>query len=213
MTIDDQVATLFARANPVPSLDLLDPLPSVDIDAFRSESERSSVMTDIQNDRARRRRVADPFPGWQSVPHCPGGGGDSGVGGQHPKRSRLPESVAEAYQNALNAQDIDAVTELVAPERRCHEPRRVARQMGVRAGNGLGLPESWLRGAIQRCQRHSGGMPLSDRWFVDASTRPRAPEGTDVLLIRDGQVQSVTEEVSGDSNVALAWNTFHDWVV
>ena len=48
MNIEDQVAVLFARANPVPSLDLLDPIDPVDIGALRDKSERSSAMSEVK---------------------------------------------------------------------------------------------------------------------------------------------------------------------
>jgi hypothetical protein len=38
VNIEDQAAVLFARANPVPSADLLDPIEPVDIDSIRSRS-------------------------------------------------------------------------------------------------------------------------------------------------------------------------------
>ena len=54
MNIEDQVAVLFARANPVPSLDLLDPIDPVDIDALRDESERSSAMSEVKTIEPKR---------------------------------------------------------------------------------------------------------------------------------------------------------------
>ncbi|HJR93581.1 MAG TPA: hypothetical protein VJ938_14150 [Acidimicrobiia bacterium] len=47
MNIEDQVAALFARANPVPSLDLLDPIAPVDIGPVRYVSERSKEMSQV----------------------------------------------------------------------------------------------------------------------------------------------------------------------
>lgn len=51
MTNEDQIAALFAEANPVPSLDMLDPLEALDIDPLESRSQRSSVMTDLKTNR------------------------------------------------------------------------------------------------------------------------------------------------------------------
>ena len=51
MTDEDRIAALFAEANPVPSLDLLDPLEPLGIDPLEGRSKRSSVMTDLKTDR------------------------------------------------------------------------------------------------------------------------------------------------------------------
>jgi hypothetical protein len=48
VNIEDQVAAMFARANPVPSLDLLDPIGPMDIDSLDYRSERSREMTEVK---------------------------------------------------------------------------------------------------------------------------------------------------------------------
>ena len=53
MTNDDQIAALFAEANPVPSLDVFDPVEPPDIDPRESRSRWSSVMTDLETDRSK----------------------------------------------------------------------------------------------------------------------------------------------------------------
>jgi hypothetical protein len=50
VTSEDQVAALFARANPVPSLDLLDPVEALDIDHLAHPSARSSEMTEVKTE-------------------------------------------------------------------------------------------------------------------------------------------------------------------
>lgn len=45
MTNEDQIAALFAQANPVPSLDVFDRVEPLDIDPLKGRSRRSSVMT------------------------------------------------------------------------------------------------------------------------------------------------------------------------
>jgi hypothetical protein len=50
VTNEDQVAALFARANPVPSLDLLDPVEALDMERLAHPSARSSEMTDVKPD-------------------------------------------------------------------------------------------------------------------------------------------------------------------
>jgi len=51
MTVEDQVAVMFARANPAPTFDLLDPIEEKDIDRLSSESERSSLMMEIDTSK------------------------------------------------------------------------------------------------------------------------------------------------------------------
>jgi hypothetical protein len=48
VTIEDQVAAIFARANPVPSLAQFDPIELVDIGRLTDQSERSSEMSELQ---------------------------------------------------------------------------------------------------------------------------------------------------------------------
>lgn len=45
MNIEDQVLALFAQANPVPSLDLLDPIDAIDIDSLADQLERTDEMS------------------------------------------------------------------------------------------------------------------------------------------------------------------------
>ncbi len=214
MNIEDQVAVLFARANPVPSLDLLDPIDPVDIDALTDESERSSVMTEVQTIEPKKE---DRRP----LPRLAIGAAIAlvavlivGLVVNIQGEVASPESVAQAYVDALNAQDIDAVTEVLAPD----------------ASDILGLDELPARWEYERatgwvfpslgCEERSSdadGTLVACRYQIDGSWM-RALDlepavGVDVLLIKDGRVQSLTEEVSGDSNVQLAWDTFYDWVL
>lgn len=50
MTNEDQIVALFAKANPVPSLDLLDPVEPLDTQRLAHLSERNSAMTDVKTD-------------------------------------------------------------------------------------------------------------------------------------------------------------------
>lgn len=51
MTIEDQIVALFARANPVPSLDVFDAVEPLDIDRLEMRPERSSEVTATKTDR------------------------------------------------------------------------------------------------------------------------------------------------------------------
>jgi hypothetical protein len=59
VTIEDQIVALFANANPVPSLALLDPIEPLDMESLTDPSERSREMTEVQTldsgDDVRRR--------------------------------------------------------------------------------------------------------------------------------------------------------------
>lgn len=63
MSSEDQVVALFAKANPVPSLSMLDPVEPVDVGHLIHRSERSSEMLDVKTAEtpervSRRRRFA-----------------------------------------------------------------------------------------------------------------------------------------------------------
>ncbi|MGH8951541.1 MAG: hypothetical protein ACRDX9_08950 [Acidimicrobiia bacterium] len=60
MNIEDQVAAMFAKANPVPSLELLDPIEPVDMDSFRDRSERRGEMPDLKTITATNSRFGRP---------------------------------------------------------------------------------------------------------------------------------------------------------
>jgi hypothetical protein len=51
VTNEDQIAALFAKANPVPSLDLLDPVEGLDMEHLAHLSARSSEMTNVKTDQ------------------------------------------------------------------------------------------------------------------------------------------------------------------
>ena len=63
MTNEDQVAALFAKANPVPSLDLLDPVEPLDIERLAHTSARSSEMTEVETIRPKK----EEGPRWPRV--------------------------------------------------------------------------------------------------------------------------------------------------
>ncbi len=74
MTFEDQVVALFAKANPVPSLDLLDVVEPLDMGHLADLPERSSAVTEAsttaismpgqfgRNQRRANIRAADPTP-------------------------------------------------------------------------------------------------------------------------------------------------------
>ena len=63
MTNEDQIAALFAKANPVPSLDLLDPVEALDMERLAHPSARSSEMTDVETIQPKK----EEGPRWPRV--------------------------------------------------------------------------------------------------------------------------------------------------
>ncbi len=53
MTNEDQIAALFADANPVPSLDVFDPVEPLDMDRLEKRAERSRGMTDTKTHKVK----------------------------------------------------------------------------------------------------------------------------------------------------------------
>jgi hypothetical protein len=53
---EDQAAALFARANPVPSLDLLEPIEAVDVEPLRTRAGRGRGMAELKPARETRSR-------------------------------------------------------------------------------------------------------------------------------------------------------------
>lgn len=51
VTDEDQIAALFAEANPVPSLDVFDPVEPVDLDRLESRSDESRLTTYLETER------------------------------------------------------------------------------------------------------------------------------------------------------------------
>ena len=119
MNIEDQVAVLFARANPVPSLDLLDPIDPVDIGALRDKSERSSAMSEVKTiepkrEGSDRRRFATglALAGVMVVVAVAA----FALANRSPAPVAGPVGIAEAYMVAMNEHDVDTVLSLLADD-------------------------------------------------------------------------------------------------
>ena len=119
MNIEDQVAVLFARANPVPSLDLLDPIDPVDIDALRDESERSSAMSDVKTIEPKRedsnRRRFGPGLALAGVMVVVAIGAFA-LANRNPTPVASPAEIATSFLNARNSHDAEAMTALLADD-------------------------------------------------------------------------------------------------
>ena len=214
MTIDDQVAVLFARENPVPSLDLFDPIEPMDIDAL-TRSERSSEMTDVETihptkeNRQRWPRVALGLA--MAVIAV------VALGFLFNRQSAVasPEAVAMAYLEAMNDQDLAAVEELVARDANVFDglselPARwdYERATGwVFPPIGCDEQSTSSRGTLLACRYSNDGS-----WMRALGLQPEVAR--DFLLIRDGQVHSVAEDENNElPNVGEAFAVFRDWVL
>jgi len=119
VTTEDQITAWFAKANPVPSLDLLDPIEQLDIDRLAYLSERSGVMSDLKTIEPTGRRERRPrwlVPALTAVavalvaiPFLQSG---QILGGS---RSQA-EEVAAAFMEAIGSYDGEAALELFASD-------------------------------------------------------------------------------------------------
>ena len=216
MTFEDQIASLFARANPVPSLDLLDPIEVVDMDHLTAESERSSSMSEIHTLEPkvvpeRRRPFAVLVAAAALVVVAIGV--VITLANRQPDDAVTPaETIAMTYMEAMSAKDLATLTEVVAPELGIDFDELPRRWEYERATGWvfppLGCEEqsTSLDGTLVSCLYSNDGS-----WMEALGLEPDV--GRDVLLIRDGQVHEVTGDSSySQPGVGQAWFAFREWV-
>ena len=118
MTIEDQIAVLFARTNPVPSLDLLDPIDPVDIDALRDEFERSSMMSELHTIESEFDKQPKQRPIFGLVAAVTIVVAAAVVifalANRNEEVVATPVDIAERYMAAMNAHDAQTVMSLLA---------------------------------------------------------------------------------------------------
>ncbi|HKY49061.1 MAG TPA: hypothetical protein VJQ79_13875, partial [Acidimicrobiia bacterium] len=118
MTYDDQIAALFAKANPVPSLDLLDPIEPLDMDSLTDLSERSGVMIEVEEVHPKKERRS-PRPGLAAA-LATAVIAVVAVGimlnSQEGLELASPQEAAAGWLEAKAAHDFDAAKELLAPD-------------------------------------------------------------------------------------------------
>lgn len=116
MNYEDQVAVLFAKANPVPSLDLLDPVEPVGMADLVEQSERSRVMIEVDTWEPTKHE-RHPKVGWLiGIAAAAVVGVVAGSLVDREPSPAAPEDVASAYIAAASAHDPEAARELLAPE-------------------------------------------------------------------------------------------------
>ncbi len=220
MTNEDQVAALFAKANPVPTLDLLDPVEVLDIERLAHPSARSSEMTEVKVDQTksegpgRKPRLALGLA--MAVVAVVAVGilvrTESGVAS--------PVSVATAFMDANAEHDVDAMWELLAPD----SEAKVAGLAAMTAAADWSRAVGWAEIGHQACEEKSNGpdgtvvaCPFIRQtdWILALGLEPVTNNIYDILVV-EGQIQSVVETDNGEPSsdgMMEASGTFRRWVV
>jgi hypothetical protein len=200
VTTDDQVVALLGRANPVPSLDLLDPIEPVDLDRLEDATERTREMTTAENDVVRRSTpfrsrlvpilaalgavlVSAPllFNGMASIDDSPG-------------------LVADSYMSARAEHDWEGIKALFdeeIPERSIEvmvdrDSWDYQRAVGLTYRNlGCERISSGSRGSLVECE-----MQIDTRVSRLLGLEPA--QGLISILVGDGQIQRVSVAIPDD---------------
>jgi hypothetical protein len=212
---DDQVIVLLGKANPVPSLDLLDPIEPIDLDHLTETSERSSEMSNVQttsntDEKGQRRGrltpvlvslgavlVAIPLI-WRGVTSVDGS----------------PVGVADSFMLALADRDWDSIEPLFAPELDTGQIEGMVHFDEWEFDRAHG----WMysnQGCVELSQG-SGGALVECQFLVESDwTRALGLEpgtGRMSLLVEDGHIQSLTLEPGDPGGVNEAGEAFRSWV-
>lgn len=217
MASEGEVMALFDKANPVPSLDLLDPIEPRDIGSLRDRSERSSEMTEIEvgqaNSQVQRRwrvpvlvavlavivatamiivqqnRVTEPV---ESTP-------------------TEAEAIAIAYLNAMANNNVEALHSLVSPS----SDVDWGDQSAVQAWREAAGIVNTRQGCTQQ-EADPSGTVVECPWTYDSKLhRALGLEPSSMLqvfVIRDGRIQDEYETNVDDPDAARVWNEFRRWV-
>jgi hypothetical protein len=208
---DDQVVALLGRANPVPSLDLLDPIEPIDLDRLEDQSERSSAMTKVQTtttiderDQHRRRltpvlvalgavMVAVPLI-WRGVASV----------------QSSPMGVADSYMAALADHDRQAAESLLASDVEGSDADYPFWDHDRATG------WEWV---TQDCEKQStgpGGTLVHCPYLVEnawtQALRLPPDEGFYIFLIDQGQISAVTDNPVTLETINAAADAFFAWL-
>jgi hypothetical protein len=218
VNIEDQVAALFVKANPVPSLDLLDPIELMDVDSLRDRSERSREVTEVETIQpsATQRKGRWWIPALATfaviavlVPVA--------MRAQLFDANRMTpsEEVAWAYVNALNAYDREGILELYAPDATADglDPAEVFESVEFVGAIGWGYhdvacaeePEAVTGGTAVACT-----MNIQSDWGRALALDPIAANV--LIVVDDGQIVRSRETWPDDRPVNEAYDAFQTWV-
>jgi hypothetical protein len=219
VTNEDQVVALFAKANPVPSLDLLDPVEPLDMERLEHLSERNSIMTEVETIQPNREEPQR----WPRVALGLAMGVIAVVAlGILVNRESVvasPVSVATAYMDANSEYDVNGMWELLAPDSE-------AKLAGLAA---LTLANDWAR-AVGWAEINQGCEEISTDstgtlvacpfirqtdWILALGLKP-VTNNIYEILVAEGQIQSVVEtdngDISGAGEIKEASAMFELWV-
>jgi hypothetical protein len=211
------VASLFAKANPVPSLALLDPIGSMDLEHLEDRSWRSSVMIElktIEEQKAGPRRPRWLVPALVAllalVIAVPVYLSRQAPVADEPTSS---EGLAIAYLEALTANDVDTLHQVVAPTATGVDRND---QSGILAWqDAVGIVITRL-GCTEVEKYGTDGAVVHCPWVYDSKWHQalglEPSSMLQVFLIRDGQIQQVSETNSRAGDLALIWLSFRSWV-
>jgi hypothetical protein len=211
------VASLFAKANPVPSLALLDPIGSMDLDPLEDRSGRRSGMTElktIQEQKAGPRRPRWLVPALVAllvlVIAIPVYLSRQAPVADEPTPA---EGLAITYLEALAANDVDTLHEVVAPTATDVDWND---QSGILAWqDAVGIVITRL-GCTEVGQYGADGAVVHCPWVYDSKWHQALGlEPTSMLqvfFIRDGKIQEENETNSKAADVERVWVSFRSWV-
>jgi hypothetical protein len=213
VTHEDQVVDLFARANPVPSLDLLDPVEPLDLHQLAHRSERSAEMTELktppkESSTGRRRRLIPVLTVTLAALVA------LAALVTADRRVASPEAVANAYMEARANLDVEATQALFASEATFDDSGYDLSEMPAlyawyRASNWT----STLGVCTEAPTGEGGTLVRCTNEFENDWSRALgdAPIAADIqILVSDGEIVSLTSEFD-DEFVGL-WDAFFTFV-
>ncbi|HEY7469830.1 MAG TPA: hypothetical protein VIC07_09935 [Acidimicrobiia bacterium] len=224
MITDDQVIVLLAKANPMPSMDLLDSIDPVDLDHIEGTTERGSEMTNVEGERVANVEHGRRFRLTRVV-----GVATAALVVAIPllrgtDRAGSPEGVAMSYISALADHDWAAVEALFDPavaERVvdvivARDTWDYQRAVGLTYRNvGCEQVSSGSGGSLVECE-------IVVETMVSRALGLEPATGSMSILAGDGGIQRVSVAMDGDNTarphvgliVALdeATEAFQDWI-
>lgn len=213
MTTEDQVVALFAMANPVPSLDLLDPVEPVDVGRIAQQHERSGAMTELKSEAKREAAGRKPW----LVPVLAVTviavmalaivlTRDGGVAS--------PEAVANAYMEARENLDAEAAQALFAPDATVNDEGYDLSEMPALFDWYRALNWNWTRGECAEASSGERGILVqcSNEFESDwTRTLEHAPISADIqILVSEGAITSLTSGL--DVEFGGVWDAFFLWI-
>jgi hypothetical protein len=211
---EDQVTAMFAKANPMPSLDLLDPIEPLHLEHLEDRSERSWDMTElktteIQGVSPRRRLWLVPVLATAIAVMALGIllTRDDGVAS--------PESVANAYMEAREILDAETAQALFAPDATVSEPGGFdLSEMPALFDWYRALNWNWTRGeCTERSSGERGALVVCANEFESDWTRTleHAPISADVqILVSESAIKTLI--VTLDDEFGDVWGAFFTWI-